>query len=209
MLTGYFEYNNKKRKPDEPKSLYQDFPRHYVRKQQKKCLEPRKTGFAIGKIPYCSPVCGERFYLRLLLTTIPGATSFEDIKTVDGHECEIYKQACLELHLIEDDQEWSRCFEEACIFSSGSSLRDLFITAPTFDELVDPVSLSITYRDSICDDLAHKLSRLFPRDDKYTIVDETIFFYHGSAALDYGLFLLQTKLEDLEHSLSEYGLQQE
>jgi hypothetical protein len=30
MLTGYIEYNNKKRKPDEPKSLYQGFPRHYV-----------------------------------------------------------------------------------------------------------------------------------------------------------------------------------
>jgi hypothetical protein len=31
-------------------------------------------------------------------------------------------------------------------------------------------------------------------------------FYHGSAALDYGLYLLHTKLEKLEHSLSEYGI---
>jgi hypothetical protein len=118
-----------------------------------------------------------------LLTTIPGATSFENIKIVNSHECETYKQAHLELHLIEDDQEWSRCFEEACIFSSGSSLRDLFITALTFGELVDPASLWITYRDSICGDLAHKLCLLFPRDDKYTIVDETIFLVRHRSSI--------------------------
>jgi hypothetical protein len=71
--------------------------------------------------------------LRLLLITVPGATSFEDIKTANGHECETCKQVCLELHLIQDDQEWSRCFKRALhLFPSGSSLRDLFITALTF-----------------------------------------------------------------------------
>jgi hypothetical protein len=185
--------------------LYQDFPEHFVWKQKNKCWEPRKRGFAIGRIPYCSPTCGDRYYLRLLLINVPGAKSFEHIKTVNGHECETFKQACLELHLIEDDQEWTRCFDEALIFSSGSSLRGLFVTALTFGELVDPVALWIQYRSSICDDLAHKLTQLFPQDEIYTIVDETSF-YHGLSSLDYGLFLLQTKLKELGHSLEDYGL---
>ena len=38
--------------------LYIDFPQHFVWKN--KMWTPRKRGFAIGRIPYCSPVCGER-----------------------------------------------------------------------------------------------------------------------------------------------------
>jgi hypothetical protein len=155
MLTAYFHYYEIH--PNVPKYLYQDFPEHFVRKQKNKCWEPRKRSFAIGRIPYCSPTCGDRYYLRLLLVNVPGAKSFEHIKTVNGHECETFKQACLELDLIEDDQEWTRCFDEALIFSSGSSLRGLFVTALTFGELVDPVALWIQYRNSICDDLSREL----------------------------------------------------
>lgn len=64
MLMGYYKYNH-----DTPPvfddngniitHLYQDFPQHYV--WSEKAWKPRTQGFAIGRIPYCSPVCGERY----------------------------------------------------------------------------------------------------------------------------------------------------
>jgi hypothetical protein len=153
---------------------------------KKKCWEPRQRGTAIGRIPYCTPTCGERFYLRLLLTVVSGAKSFEDLRTVNDIEYPTFKEACLVLHLIEDDREWSHCFREAYLFSSGSSLRDLFITALTYGQLVDPLSLWLEFRDSICDDLDHKLRQLIPDNDFDATANESDFYY-GSPIFDYGL----------------------
>ena len=64
MLMGYFKYYQ-----DTPPvfdnegnlitHLYLDFPQNFVWKE--KAWFPRKKGFAIGRIPYCNPVCGERY----------------------------------------------------------------------------------------------------------------------------------------------------
>ena len=87
-------------------------------------------------------------------------------------------QACLKLHLIEDDQEWNHCFNEAVMFSTGSSLRNLFVTALTFGQLIDPALLWEEYCVNIFDDLAHKLQTLFPGQlhEKYTVTDDSLFY---------------------------------
>ena len=56
--------------------LYQEFPQFYTWNKSKKTWSPRKRGFALGRIYYAPPKSGERFYLRLLLTTVRGPTSF-------------------------------------------------------------------------------------------------------------------------------------
>ena len=61
-----------------------------------------------------------------------------------------------------DDQEWTKCFQEAYLFSSDHSLRNLFVTALVFGQLIDPMSLWLEFRDSICDDLQHKLEQMLP-----------------------------------------------
>ncbi|CEP19623.1 hypothetical protein [Parasitella parasitica] len=111
------------------------------------------------------------------------------------------------LHLIEDDQEWNHCFREAAIFSTGSALRDLFITALTFGQLIDPTSIWVEYCSDICDDLTHKLRTQFPGElyDKYAVKDEALF-YMGQSSLDYGLYLLHEKLGRLDFSLETYKL---
>ena len=104
--------------PNAERYLYQNFPQHFVWKRTRR-WEPRQRGFAIGRLPYCSPSCGERFYLRLLLVNVAGSKSFDDLKTVNGHLCTTFKQACIELHLVQDDREWMHCFEEAERFATG------------------------------------------------------------------------------------------
>jgi len=45
------------------------------------------------------------FHLWLLLLTLKGVTSFNDLRTVNGEVCQSFSAACLALGLIEDDDE--------------------------------------------------------------------------------------------------------
>lgn len=116
QLMGYFEYY-RLHPNDDIKYLYQEFPRYFVWKENK--WWRRQKAFALGRLQYCNPLCGERYFLRLLLINVAGSKSFEDLRTVNGHICSTFKQACLERHLIQDDREWIHCFNEAQLFSSG------------------------------------------------------------------------------------------
>jgi hypothetical protein len=74
--------------------------------------EPRKRGYTIGRVYFAHPSSGERYYLRMLLNTVRGATSWEDLLIVNGHVCHSFKEACREKGLLEDDAERSQALEE-------------------------------------------------------------------------------------------------
>ena len=89
-LTAWFQYNTEN--INNCITLYQDFPyRHtfMAKTQQWQCCTCLKDT-VIGYIYYCSPVAGERYYLQLLLTVVPGATSFEHLHTVASTICPIF-----------------------------------------------------------------------------------------------------------------------
>lgn len=69
-----------------PTLLYQDVPAYYVWDPNGKFWRPRKrqVGRTIGRMYFAHPNQGERYYLRLLLTTVRGATSFKDLKRPPG-----------------------------------------------------------------------------------------------------------------------------
>ena len=77
---------------------------------------------AIGRMFFASPAQGEQFYLRFLLTTVTGATSFANLQTVNNIQYDTYKEACLALGLLENDNEWAQCLTEARETQTGSSL---------------------------------------------------------------------------------------
>ena len=52
---------------------------------------------------YCNPFAGERYYLRLLLTVIRGAQSFQHLRTVDGILHPTFQATCVARGLLEDD----------------------------------------------------------------------------------------------------------
>jgi hypothetical protein len=68
------------------------------------------------------PSEGERYYLRTLLSHVKGATSFDHLKTVNGHTCRNFKEACIRLALLEDDNEWDACLLEASVIQSEKQL---------------------------------------------------------------------------------------
>ena len=83
------------------------------------------------------PAEGERYYLRVLLNHVPGATSFEDLKTVDGQLMPNFREAAEKRGLIEADNTLDDCMTEAELFRMPSSLRRLFATILVFCEPSD------------------------------------------------------------------------
>ena len=85
---------------------------------------------------FAYPNQGEIFYLCLLLTMVKGkiyhnqdicyifnfigATSYENLCTVNGHLYDSFKEACYAYDLLQDDREWLSCLQEAADFSMGS-----------------------------------------------------------------------------------------
>jgi hypothetical protein len=134
-----------------------------------------------------------RFYLRTLLTVVKGATSFEDLCTFNGILLPTFKDACKERGLLHDDQEWIQCLKEAADMQTGSQLRNLFATILIFGTPTSPHELWDKYKDKICDDLAWKISQMYPNDPDPA--PELIY--------DYGLYLLYQQLMKGGKTLSE------
>jgi hypothetical protein len=173
--------------------LYQEIPQHFTWNATKKQWSRRKRGFAIGRMYLAHANSGERFYLRLLLTHVRGATSFEHLRTVDGVVYGSLKEACRVLGLLQDDGEWAQCLAEASDIQTGSQLRNLFAVILRECNPADPVGLWNRFKDHICDDLAHRLGVIYPNED---ISQERVY--------DYGLWLLDQILHRSNKSLQEY-----
>ncbi|WVZ94394.1 hypothetical protein U9M48_040292 [Paspalum notatum var. saurae] len=127
MLTAYFEAN---RQHEEARGiLYRDFPEHYTW-QQGKVWQPRKrnTGGQIGRIVSAHPAEGERYYLRVLLNHVTGATCYEDLMTVDGDLLVTFREAAERRGLLESDSTQEECLTEAALYQMPSALRRLFAT---------------------------------------------------------------------------------
>jgi hypothetical protein len=110
-LTAYFAYNAQN--VDGQHMVYADFPANHVWKIREKVWLVRQRGEkAVGRMYFVHLAAGERFFLRLLLTIVPGATSFEHLRTVDDTEHLTFQAACKALGLLQDDAEWDTCMRE-------------------------------------------------------------------------------------------------
>ena len=130
--------------------------------------------------------------MRTLLTVVPGPTSFDDLKTVNGVHYPTFRDACRARGLLQEDREWSMCLEEAAAMHSGTQLRSLFVTILLFCFPQDPVKLWNHFKDKICDDLQRRLQRsgvqnVEPGDE-----------------IDYGLYLIEQLLQRSNFSLSHF-----
>jgi hypothetical protein len=125
-------------------------------------------GCPVGRMYFVHPSQEERYYLRLLLTNVPGATSYEDLRTTDLgtpqqvlHET--FKAACLARGLLQDDSEWDKCMDEARVFASGRQLRAVFATLLTYCEVAQPKELwEKYYKVDMTEDLLHNARAVNP-----------------------------------------------
>ncbi|XP_076067755.1 uncharacterized protein LOC143040562 [Oratosquilla oratoria] len=104
QLTAWFKLNQSD--VDARAHLYTDIPEYYVFNNQSNTWTRRQRHRQIVTRMYsASPRNAEKFHLRMLLLHVPGTTSFDDLKTVGGEQLPTFKDACIQLQLLEDDNE--------------------------------------------------------------------------------------------------------
>ncbi len=126
--------------------------------------------FSIGRVYTTNPAQGERHYLRMILYHVPGAVNWADLRTVNGQQCDTYKEACVALGILNDDAEHEKCLDESAQRDMPPQLRSLFCTILVYCEPLDPKRLWMKFKESMSDDVAHMLQK----NDVQTFTDSQI-----------------------------------
>lgn len=157
-LTKWFEINSTDIHARQ--YTYLDFIHHYTWSNKK--WNKRKTGGSkiMARIRTASPREGDVFYLRILLHHVCGATSFSDMRKVNGVEFSTFKEACIERGLLADDHEWFECLQEGSSFKIPKNLRILFATILTHCEPANPLQLWLKFKNDLCEDFLYERRQL-------------------------------------------------
>jgi hypothetical protein len=193
-LIAFFEYNASH--PDAQQFLYQDFPLHFTWDSKTQMWKQRQRGTQIGRMYQANPFQGELYYLRLLLTVVRGASSFDSLRMVDNVVYDTFETACRARGLLIGESNWESCFTEAKDMQTGWYLRRLLISAIVYGGLSDASNIWNLFRDTICDDLPHLLNTggflISPGIER--------------PDLDYGLYLISQELIQEDRSLNDFNL---
>ena len=210
MFTKWMEAN--KIYPEARHLTYADFPTQWVWHQKQKMWKLRERGRAIGRINFVHPAAGELYFLRLLLNVIKGATSFVDLKTVNGVAHPSFQSASRALGLLGDDREWDHALEQASLWATGHELRQLFVTLIIFCEVQNPMALWERHWMLFSEDIQYNYDRAFRNNhcslteeelkNKILISLEMLFNKNGSSLLYYDLpFPLISSIQAMQDRL--------
>ncbi|CAN1334987.1 ATP-dependent DNA helicase pif1 [Linum perenne] len=158
MLTQWFLLNQ--RYPSARNLTYDRIPNSFVWSDQCKDWSPRKNGFALGIIPSVPAACGDVFYLRILLGKIPGALSFQHLRTVNGVVYSDYQLACQAMGLLATDDEWDSVMLEVSRWGQASMIRSVFVSLLIFCQVADPAKLLHNWWESMSEDFAYRQQQL-------------------------------------------------
>ncbi|XP_052740613.1 uncharacterized protein LOC128198563 [Bicyclus anynana] len=145
--------------------LYSEVPQYYTWNVSSKKFQRRKQGTAvdghsgifktdaIGRMYTVHPNNAECFYLRLLLVNVNGPKSFQELRTVDGHLCQTYREACQLLHLLEDDAHWDSTLNDASTSAHPQQIRMLFAIILSTCMPSNPLELWNKYKNYMAEDI--------------------------------------------------------
>jgi len=145
--------------------LYPDCPRSYFWNKSSGSWKKRcKREEGVGRVYFATPTQGEKYYLQLLLYNVPGPSSYESLRMYNGTLYHTFQQACRERGLIDTDDEWDTCLEEAASFQTGHQFRQLFVTILLMNDPTEPIRLFNHHFDSLSDDCRYLLHRHYAID---------------------------------------------
>ncbi|XP_051158561.1 uncharacterized protein LOC127279947 [Leptopilina boulardi] len=198
-LTEYFALNE--RNLTARNYTYSEMPLHYVFQKGKKSSnaftwQKRKQHFnTLGRMYSISPSQIELFHLRLLLITVKGATSFENLKNVDGVIHDSFVSTCLALGLIEDDDEWKNAMHEAEVWMMPRQLRQLFVRILIHCQPIHPEELWKEFKSALSQDYSRTMSESLAQKKAYIHIN-TLLNAENSNLTYFPSMLQITETED-------------
>ncbi len=72
---------------------------------------------------------------------------------MDGTKHDTFKDACIAMGLLVDDNEWHQALEKASLWALGRQLRDMFTSMLLFCEMTNPKQLWDAHWESLSDDI--------------------------------------------------------
>ncbi|XP_053101885.1 uncharacterized protein LOC128323190 [Hemicordylus capensis] len=127
QLTAWFKLNQQDEKARH--ILYADIPVYYVFDKANNTWKIRQRGAekVIGRMYSVHlQTDQERYCLRLLLLHVSGATSYENLRSVDGIEYPTFQEAAKTRGLINDEKIWDSTLEDAAQYNMPTQIRELF-----------------------------------------------------------------------------------
>ncbi|CAB4418715.1 unnamed protein product [Rhizophagus irregularis] len=209
-LTAWFQENLENVAAHEYK--YIDFPCYYTWNKKQCKWNLRKTATrAIGRLYMVQPSEGERYYLRILLTHIKGATSFDDLKSINGYVCNTFKEACILLNLLEDDTEWDICLHEASQIKTGQQLRHLFVMILLYCQPTAPETLWKNHKLALCEDILYQYTQNVQYNNVNNIIEyralnqlNQYLLLNGKSLKDFpNMHLLLENLPDINEEIDD------
>ncbi|XP_074347225.1 uncharacterized protein LOC141686063 [Apium graveolens] len=178
---------------------YSEFPNKFTWHPRPGIWKERKRGDVIGRLSEVHSSSGELLYLRMLLLRKKGSRSFEDLKTVNGHIHETFKEACAALGLLQNDNQWHEAITENSHTSLPPQLRAMFVNILAYSPISDPLRLWEANWQCMSDNILiirrHMLNDphlyLSDEDLKNYALTGGVFFVYGSGGCD-KTFLWQT-----------------
>ena len=165
-LTAWFENNAKELEnpltgktgnlvePSGPKLFYHQYPRYYTWNTDKKIWKRRVNGqWQIGRMHSAFPSQGERWFLRILLNHVKGATSFQDLLCYENETYDTFKKTCAARELLMDDKEWDKALHEASRIQTGQQFRRFFVMILKENHPVEPLKLWHKFKDHMITDI--------------------------------------------------------
>lgn len=110
----------------------------------------------IGRLYTVNPRNQELYCLRLLLLRIPGATSYDSLKTVNGILHNTFKDAAIAINLIFNDEEFRRAIAEAIVVEMPKQLRHLFAICCIFNTPTNAREVWEEFRQYFIHDYSHR-----------------------------------------------------
>ena len=96
------------------------------------------------------------FCLQPLLLHQKGWTSFKHLQTVDGKLRPTFKAACVAMNLIENDEMWINCMDEAMNLYTATSCTNLLIPILFENEVANPWEMFDRYHDFLMKDFLYQ-----------------------------------------------------
>lgn len=164
----------------------------------------------IGRMYQIHPTQLELYSLRLLLNNVKGATSFKELRSVNGKPCETFHAAAIARNLLKNDKIWIDCMNEASETETNiHRLRQLFVTVLVNCEVANPAAFYDKCKGCLMEDYAHQYSELlkkFPQLNQHLAENASVIWTLEQYALNSCLFDLQKLLSEQERSLAGFGL---